>query len=168
MFCFLSENDASSVPKIRFFKKSPNLDTIIRVGIFLQKWRSLTLPNVWIFVQTDASNNPRISGMILQSRDILTIIMPDQKKTGQIIIIILQVYWITVNFEHVHGLNLIFTKSNYISRWEKFHHEVQGEFTKCEFSSPSDSRTSPSDLNITKRIRSSPSEFSPCELHQGA
>ena len=70
--------------------------------------------------------------------------MPDQKKTGQIIIIILQVYWITVNFEHVHGLNLIFTKSNYISRWEKFHHEVQGEFTKCEFSSPSDSRTSPS------------------------
>jgi len=34
---FLSENDASSVPKIRFFKKSPNLYTINRVGFFVQK-----------------------------------------------------------------------------------------------------------------------------------
>ena len=44
----------------------------------------MTVPDapkhVWIFVQTDASNNPRISGMILQSRDILTIIMPDKKQ----------------------------------------------------------------------------------------
>ena len=34
---FLSENDASSVPKIGLFKKSPNLDSIIRVGVFVQK-----------------------------------------------------------------------------------------------------------------------------------
>ena len=67
------------------------------------------------------------------------------------------------------------TNWNFISRWEKLHQEVQGDFTKCEFSSPSDSLTSPSDsrtspshFNITKSIRSSPSEVSPCELHQGA
>ena len=34
---FSSENDANSVRKIRFFKKSSNLDTIIRVGFFVQK-----------------------------------------------------------------------------------------------------------------------------------
>ena len=43
-FVFLSENDASSVPKIRFFKKSSNLYTINRVEFFVQKWRSLTFP----------------------------------------------------------------------------------------------------------------------------
>ena len=36
---FLSENDTSSVSKIWFFKKSPNLYTIIRVGFFDPKWR---------------------------------------------------------------------------------------------------------------------------------
>ena len=34
---FLFENDASSVSKIRFFKKFANLDSIIRVGFFVQK-----------------------------------------------------------------------------------------------------------------------------------